>query len=138
MYFIILVIVVAVIGGFHLFFWKSEQRKLQARKSISSSDLHSVYVNSKGDVSAELFIESLKKISEIFSVPVDKIRLEDVIGRDIGRSFPLSMIDSMSTEDFYEHIHAQKKQANVTYDDPVNSVADFVKFEEFICKSKQS
>ncbi|ODS22306.1 hypothetical protein AB835_14945 [Candidatus Endobugula sertula] len=138
MNFVFLIVLAAVIGGFCLFFLNSSKRKLQARESLSSSDLLSIYVSSEGDIRPELFAESLEKVSEIFSVPVDKLRLEDVIGRDIGRRFPLSAGDSISTEDFYEYIHSQKVEANIAYEDPVNTVADFVKFEDFIHRKKKA
>ncbi|RDH44987.1 hypothetical protein [Zooshikella ganghwensis] len=114
------------------------RQKIQARKSISKSHLLAEYVHSNGDIESELFDESLKKVSEIFSVPTDKLRLEDVIGQDIGRSFPLSMGDSMATEGFYEYIHEQKKQTNLAYDKPINTIADFMEFNNFFYHMKQT
>ena len=129
----VMVIVVAALSV-DLLFSKYELKKLLDRECIPQSELLALYVEGYGEITPKVFGRSLARVSRIFSVPVGKIRLDDVIGKDIGRRFPLSLLDSAATEEFYDYVALKEKEAKISSYQSILTVSDFVRFEALVDK----
>ena len=124
-----------LVGFYYMKHRIATKQKIKSRADSDLSDLVSLYNSTVGGIDEDQFVRSLGKVSEFFSIPVEKIRLNDVIGEDLGAVPPFSMIDSAATEDFYEHIYEEKEANNIAYDEKIVTVSDFIKFENFIYRN---
>lgn len=121
MEFYLIVGLLLLVGFYYMKHRIATKQKIKSRADSDLSDLVSLY-NSTVDG-----IDEDQKVSEFFSIPVEKIRLNDVTGEDLGAVPPFSMIDSAATEDFYQHIYEEKEKNNIAYDEKIVTVSDFIK-----------
>ena len=135
MEFYLIVGLLLLVGFYYMKHRIATKQKIKSRADSDLSDLVSLYNSTVGGIDEDQFVRSLGKVSEFFSIPVEKIRLNDVIGEDLGAVPPFSMIDSAATEDFYEHIYEEKEANNIAYDEKIVTVSDFIKFENFIYRN---
>lgn len=119
--------------GFFVDFILKKNKSIAKRKNISESNLLHNYESRFGSIDEDIFFKSLSKVSEIFSVPIGKIRLDDTIGYDLGKR-QFSELDSIEAEDFYEYINEVLVDYNASYSDPINTVSEFVKFNLYISR----
>lgn len=133
----LLVIVLTSIGVCYFCFLSLRKRKLKERRPRKISELHQEFEQLEGQIDLNLFSNSVEKLSDLFSIPAEKLRLQDTVGKDIGCAFPLSMFDSIATEDFYEYVSEQAKEAGIVYEGHIVTAKDFIKFENCVRKSRE-
>lgn len=135
MEFYLIVGLLLLVGFYYMKHRIATKQKIKSRADSDLSDLVSLYNSTVGGIDEDQFVRSLGKVSEFFSIPVEKIRLNDVTGEDLGAVPPFSMIDSAATEDFYQHIYEEKEKNNIAYDEKIVTVSDFIKLENFIYRN---
>lgn len=137
MFILALSVIFLVILFAYIFHVVSMKNRVHKREKIPVSEQCSTCLGLFDSLDETVIYKAFSKVSEIFSVPEENIKLNDVFGQDLGRGFFLSMFDSMQCEDFYEYVDSQERVLGVQYDLPIKTVLDFVQFESFIQKNSK-
>lgn len=137
MHILILIGLTVVILSIYFIYSKLEKNKVLKRVSMSESEQYAACAELIDGVEKDIVTQAFETLSRIFSVPVEKIRVDDVVGETLGKQSDLSAFETMECEDFYVYIQSRMDEMSVSYKGPINTVIEFVRFEDFIYKSKK-